>query len=344
MAVTPDKTPGSFGQAPADAPREVTTPGSERPTASQIAQARANEQDLPVYAPKPMTDAMMASFLGKSVEEIQAMRVRAGELLGVPAAPASPAPPVVPAPLVDPTGRPVSSLRLAPAKPAPVVVPVPVEATSEPVAEPVAAPIVEPAPEPTPAAGSLAAAARAVHTRPPVTAAEPYRPAASDTDSPARGLPTAIPDPGKQITGGFGDLGEAQYFPLDGLEAGRVASKLLQAILDRIPDDLRFSLAATYPRVRIRAMLEVECFAADHSFQIVKIQVPPHEKTPLDVARQYGDQVVFCLVEQHVEMTEAGESITPPNAARQDLGLPIPRKRAVDLPGKRGRLLVDVTS
>src|SRR5450759_5294201 len=49
-------------------------------------------------------------------------------------------------------------------------------------------------------------------------------PAASNTDSPSRGMPGTLPVPAArakpplQVIGGFGDGGEAQYFPLTGLE------------------------------------------------------------------------------------------------------------------------------
>lgn len=344
MAVTPDKTPGAFGGAPPGAPHETTDgtvptdvgflgPDGQVVTASQL--ARAHEQDMPAFAPPQMTVAQMASFLGKSEAEIIEMRpelgvpqVASGVSSSSPAAPAPAAPPV----LVDPAGTPITSTGLRRvSKPAP-----PVEIAVESVTVTDAA---APATVTT-----LADAARAAHQRQSAPADEPYRPAASNTDSPARGQPTANLPQGKQITGGFGDLGEAQYFPLTGDEAGKVGIKLLEALIARIPDDLRFSMAATYPRLTMRAVLEVQAYGNDHGFLIERKMVPAHTKTPLDVARQHAEEICFVVIEQHVEMTESGDSITPPNKARIELGLPVPRKQAVDMPGKQGRLLVDVRS
>lgn len=306
MAVTPDKTPGSFGSAPPGAPHEVTTPGSERPTAEQVHQARQNERDLPAFAPTPLTVAQMASFLGKTEAEILVMQGKAPEPVSDPI----------------PTPPPTIVLTDAPEVPRETVL-----------AEPI------PVPDPAPVTG-LRAVAQQIHPRATIPQDAPYQPAASNTDSPARGIPHPSGDPGKQITGGFGDLGEAQYYPLDGIEVRKVSERLIDDLRRRIQDDLRFSIAATYPRVAIRVVLEVQCFAADHSFQIEKRMVPAHEKTPLDVAKQYGDEVVFCVVAQHLEMTDAGQSVTPPNAARAQLGLTIPRKQAVQVPG--GRMIVDL--
>lgn len=184
------------------------------------------------------------------------------------------------------------------------------------------------------ASDSVVVSAPAVDTRP-----VPYRPAASDTDTPSRGLPTFATDPGKRITGGFSDAADAQYFPLDGSELRALVRALLDNLDRRLDDDLRFSIAASYPRVNARVVIEVECLAFDQSFQIPAVMVP-HDKTPMKVAREYGDQVVFALVADRSESDAAGNSITPPNATRLEIGLPIPRKQAVQTPG--GRQIVDV--
>src|SRR6185295_18611078 len=86
-----------------------------------------------------------------------------------------------------------------------------------------AADVVQTPPEaPVAAAGSVASLATPSEDQPPLPPPEPWQKAASDTDTPSRGIPTAIADPGKAITGGFGGLGPAQYFPLDGSELGAV--------------------------------------------------------------------------------------------------------------------------
>jgi hypothetical protein len=178
----------------------------------------------------------------------------------------------------------------------------------------------------------------------PAAAPDPakHQPAASDTDSPARGTPppmATLPE-GKRITGGFGDPVEAEYYPLDGTELRALIDSLMDSIHARLQDDLRFSLAITYPRVAVRVVVEVDAFAQDSTMTVEKVQVPAHEKTPLDVARLYGDQVVFCVTAARAEMTEDGRSIAPPNQTRQELSLPIPRKTAIQTPG--GRMIVDV--
>lgn len=167
---------------------------------------------------------------------------------------------------------------------------------------------------------------------------EPYRPAASDTDSPSRGVPRPVADPGKQPTGGFGAVGEAQYFPMDGSELKLVVEGLLGTIAHRIQNDLRFSPAICYPRVRVRAEVIVESYAVDP--WIVPVVAKEHDRTPLDVAREYGHEVVFVLVEQRQEFTKDGEIESPANAIRMEIGVVPPRKQMVEVPG--GRMMVDV--
>lgn len=167
---------------------------------------------------------------------------------------------------------------------------------------------------------------------------EPYRPAASDTDSPSRGVPRPVLDPGKQPTGGFGAVGEAQYFPMDGSELKLVVEGLLGTIAHRIQNDLRFSPAICYPRVRVRAEVIVESYAVDP--WIVPVVAKEHDRTPVDVAREYGHEVVFVLVEQRQEFTKDGEIESPANAIRMEIGVTPPRKQMVEVPG--GRMMVDV--
>jgi hypothetical protein len=178
----------------------------------------------------------------------------------------------------------------------------------------------------------------------PVARPDPakHQPAASDTDSPARGTPppmTTLPE-GKRITGGFGDPVEAEYYPLDGTELRELVYALMDSIHARLQDDLRFSFATTYPRCSVRVVVEIDAFAQDQTLTVEKVMVPPHEKTPMEVARVYGDQVVFCVTAERAEMTEDGRSIAPPNQTRKELQLPIPRKTAVETPA--GRMIVDV--
>ncbi len=187
-----------------------------------------------------------------------------------------------------------------------------------------------------PAESALVAAARALHARPSVDG--PYQPAASNTDSPSRGVPTPATDPGKKITGGFGDAGEAQYYPLDGTELRELVLAQMDRLVDRLRDDLRFSIAVTYPRVVARVVIEVDAFVSDASFQVPVAPVVAN-KTPIEIAREHGDEIVFVLKEEMREMTVDGQSITPPNQVRQDLGIEIPRKRFVQ--AGAARVMVD---
>lgn len=174
---------------------------------------------------------------------------------------------------------------------------------------------------------------------PALDAAQPYQPAASNSDSPARGVPRPIDDPGKAITGGFGDVGEAQYFPLDGTELRSLVLILMDELVQRLENDLRFSVAVTYPRVTARIEVHVEGIAEDQGF-VIPMTAPPHEKTPVEVARQYGREVVFILTADRREMTPEGESVTPPNKMRLEMGLTVPRKQRIEVPG--GFTMVDV--
>ena len=169
----------------------------------------------------------------------------------------------------------------------------------------------------------------------------PYQPAASNTDTPSRGQPAPIVDPGKRITGGFGDAVDAQYFPLDGSELLTLVKALMISLMDQLDHDLRFTLATCYPRVAARVNVEISCFATDQSFQVVRV-LPPHEKTPIEIARQYADEVIFIVTAERVEMDAAGQSISPPNATRLELGLTVPAKTTIQTPG--GRMVVDLVA
>jgi hypothetical protein len=158
-------------------------------------------------------------------------------------------------------------------------------------------------------------------------------PAASGSDSPARGIPREITDPGKKITGGFGNTGEAQYYPLNGLELLVLVRSLMEQIDKRIENDLRFAMAITYPRVRARVVIEVDGYAESGDFAIEKVDV--REKTPIEVARQYGDRIAFAVVEKRQEFTDSGEVDAPPDLIRDELGLEKPRKQLIQMGAQR---------
>jgi hypothetical protein len=172
-------------------------------------------------------------------------------------------------------------------------------------------------------------------------------PAASDTDSPTRGVPGTAPVPAGRkrpplaVTGGFGDTGGGQYFPLNGDELKTLIEALMDEVYARMQNDLRFSIAICYPRVTAKVQIVVSGeFDAEHlQFPIEKVFV--HDQTPIEVAEGLGDSFVFCVTAQRREFGEQNEVETPPDAMREELGLPRPRKQAVQ--GPTGRQTVDIT-
>jgi hypothetical protein len=180
----------------------------------------------------------------------------------------------------------------------------------------------------------------------PASAATPaprHMPAASDTDTPSRGQPRAIADPGKQITGGFGDLGQAQYYPLDGSEARVLICDMLDKLKIQLQNDLRFSMAVTYARLQALITIDMRAWAQEPVI-IQKLVAPVGAvagATPVEVAEAAGFQPIdMVLTETTVEMTDEGESVLPPNAIREGLGMVVPRKQIVPTPG--GKQFVDV--
>ncbi len=174
---------------------------------------------------------------------------------------------------------------------------------------------------------------------PPLTDEDRARmPAASNSDGPARGiLLNLTPPPEKEITGGFGDLGDAQYFPMTGSEILELSKALIDDLVARIENDLRFSMALTYPRVRVTASLLIEGHAedGDAGFEVTKIHQPKSGEagsTPVEVARQHGDEIVFMVTSKRQEFTPNGDQELPPDAIRAELGLPRPHKRMIENP------------
>ena len=369
-----EKSAGAFAAPPAGAPREVSS-GDIAPTASQIAAAQANARELAPLAPSlpTMTDEVIAAAIGKTVEDVQ--RIRAEEQTRsargndpVPVtttdAPAVTSSfkgadiPLVKAPRGD--QRTVSGLRragslrrvgnavaTAVADAAKTVVDA---MAGRPAVDADAGVVAIPADAQEEAGGvastDVSSVATAPDPAPVVEALASHAPAFSNTESPARGVPKPIADRGKQITGGFGPAGDASYYPLDGLELRQAIEALLGDLQRRIQDDLRFSIAVVYPRVTARVVIEVQAYAQD-GFQIPKVFVAgPDRKgsTPIEIARQHGDEIVFCVVSEIQEMTDAGESVAPPNAIREELGIEVPMKQWVGGGiGSNGRSLVDRT-
>ncbi len=202
--------------------------------------------------------------------------------------------------------------------------------------------------------GRVQPASHEVQAPEPVKAAPGYKqvapradefPAGSNTDTPKRGLPGTAPVPAGRkyaplnVTGGFGES-EGEYYPLDGGEALELAKELIAGLYARIQDDIRFTRAQVYPRLSMTVQLIVEGEADDQVMKIEKI-MPPHDKTPLEVAKSRGDSVVFVVKEQRREFNDAGEVETPADAMRDELGLKRPGKRQIG--SGQNKSLVDVT-
>jgi hypothetical protein len=242
------------------------------------------------------------------------------------------------------TGRPVPAAAAAPpAQPQPPAVQI---------VDPLANDFFDPLPS-----SDEGMAAEATHDEPlpPLTADERARmPAASNTDTPAKGLlpnltPPEQPDKFEGISrGGFTDVGDAQYFPLTGDELHELCLALCDTLVAQIKNDLRFSIALTYPRVRARLRLEVEGAVDDRDggFVIEKVHIPKSGaggSTPLDVARQRATEVVFVVQAGRQEFSEDGDVDTPPDQIREELGLARPRKQIIQTQGG-GQAMVDIIS
>ena len=165
--------------------------------------------------------------------------------------------------------------------------------------------------------------------------AKSAHPAASESDTPSRGLPGTAPIPKErkfaplQVTGGFGAI-EDEYFPLNGTEVLALIDGLMDDLHARIQNDLRFSLAITYPRLSAKVQIVIESEVDDQKVLIEK-KLPPNgkwDRTPLEVAQTHGDSVVFVVVAERKEFSADGQSETPADAIRAELDLVGPRKRS----------------
>ncbi len=187
-------------------------------------------------------------------------------------------------------------------------------------------------------ASDLNAAARALSEARAARQAGNTQPAASDSDSPSRGIPKPVFDEGKKITGGFGHVGEAQYYPINGDELHEIVKGMVDSMLKRIANDLRFSMAITYPRLICDLTLTFKGWAADVEEQVKVVKT--HEQTPAEIAGQFGQAVVFVVQETKSEFDQDGEPLDPPDRMRDGAGLPKPQKQLVGV--GTGRMLVDI--
>lgn len=155
----------------------------------------------------------------------------------------------------------------------------------------------------------------------PAPVPAPHQPAASNTDTPSRGLPSPITDPGKRITGGFGEEGgfEPQYYALDGTELLALVETLIKSLVTDLHKDLRFGIAICYPQVAARVTIEI---GGAHAAATVN-----------DVAFTVESRVLM------LSATRMDDTSTPADALRVESGLDRPYKRTIRTP--TGTFLVD---
>ncbi len=325
-----EKASGQIGvRAPADAPMETSQPLTPERIQAQLEVARRNEKVLPPFNPQPM---------GVKPPAIKINSTDGPALQPFKATPDPVADPikdffgsdtVIPTDLVVGGQALVDQLRAAAALGSELDTPDPL----------------------------LSADVDQIEDVLPELSAEDRArmPAASNSESPSRGMPaTIVPQMAGDkwdgiAKGGFSDVGDAEYFPLDGSELIPLVKDLAKKLTDQVVNDLRFSIARTYPRLRMRLVLEVEGAEEDRDqdFQIEKIFVPKGGHpggTALQIARQRADQIVFVVTEVKQEFDEAGQSETPPDQIRAELGLPIPHKQQLLDEFGRPMGLSDVTT
>jgi hypothetical protein len=234
---------------------------------------------------------------------------------------------------------------------------------------------------PAPVKAAVVAAKPAVVA--PVTskAPDPTQPAASNTDTPSRGLPgtahsahRAPNKPALTVEGGFGS-GSGEYFALDGTEMKVCLKQLLEEVLGHAENDHRVvgMAALTTAEVTLRAVLTAD--TDDQTVQMFWGPLPnergdlvetvtrlcdgAHKDITTDMRLQmswsypqYGAALTltvkahtgdpgFTLVKHRREFDEAGEPETPPDALREELGLPVPG-REIKMAGSLGAISSDV--
>ena len=135
---------------------------------------------------------------------------------------------------------------------------------------------------------------------------------------PTRGQPHPVADPNLRPTGGFGVPGAeevsgfgvgggSEYFPLDGGEVREVILSLMDKVVEQVGRDLRLTISTTYPLLAVTVTVKVERDQQDQTFVI---------EQRLDEARGF-----------------------PPDLVREQLGIAVPRKQAIQTP--TGAVMVD---
>jgi len=151
-------------------------------------------------------------------------------------------------------------------------------------------------------------------------------PAASTTDSPSRGIPQPVGDPGKQITGGWGPQGSgSEYFALDGSELKAIVLALAARLQQALDGDLRFGLSVVYPQVKVSLSLTVD----GRSPEGRDLDLPGNEKIDLNWSR-------ILALRAEVEDNED----SPAGKIRDDFQIRGPQKQVIR--AGAARLLVDV--
>lgn len=212
-------------------------------------------------------------------------------------------------------------------------------------------------------------------------AADPTQPAASNTDTPSRGIPgTAFSPhrtPGKdplRVEGGFGS-GSGEYFALDGTEMKVCLQQLLEDVLGHAENDHRVvgMTALTTAEVSLIAVLTADTedqkvtitargentvrgdlvatitavcdrFHADLQTDM-RLQMacayPQYGATLTLTVKAHAADPGFTIVKHRREFDEAGEPETPPDALREELGLPVPG-RQITMAGNLGAISSDI--
>lgn len=244
-----------------------------------------------------------------------------------------------------------------------------------------AAPGVVKAPEPVKAA-VVAAAPPPIAAVAVAKAPNPVQPAASNSDTPSRGLPGTAYSPYRDPTrapltveGGFGS-GGGEYFALDGTELREAIAFLLGDLFDQAENDARIvglsgdtigtvSITLTIPDRPasgeigftmtaergnpdgdlVRAIDALfQAFIADVKQDLrfgIAASYPEYSLTLTLRVKAHAGDPGFTLVKHRREFDDAGNPETPPDALREELGLPLPSWQTT-MAGSLGAMSSDV--
>ena len=231
---------------------------------------------------------------------------------------------------------------------------------------------------PAPVKAAVVAATPAVGLPPTILTPDPTQPAASNSDSPSRGIPGTAYSPHRAkdplaIEGGFG-IGSGEYFAIDGVEMKACLEQLLEEVLSQAENDARVVglSGATGATLSLRAVLLAD--TEDQTVTIEKTGANPdgdlvhailtlcdafHRDLQTDLRMglawtypsygviltltvcAYAGHEGFTIQKHRREFDEAGQPETPPDALREELALPIPGRQVV-MQGTLGAMSSDV--